>query len=169
MSFSANWSWREVPFVWVITPAEGLMALPLKTISFGYEKLAWLKTLNISARNCKFNFSVTVNFLNSDVSNVARPGPRNDPRATLPKVPGAGIRKALGSNHWSGLPKITGPLKFGFQFGTSDWLESPVPDGLEPTSGVKGKPPCQLKIPFHCQPPANWFINPLAPPAKRCP
>lgn len=40
ISFSANWSCREVPFVWVITPAEGLMSLPLKTISFGYEKLA---------------------------------------------------------------------------------------------------------------------------------
>ena len=35
----------------------------------------------------------------------------------------------------------TGPLKFGFQLGTSDWLESPVPEGLEPTRGVKGNPP----------------------------
>src|SRR5437870_13837296 len=99
MSFSANWSWREVPFVWVITPAEGLMALPLKTISFGYEKLAWLKTLNISARNCKFNFSVTVNFLNSDVWYVAMPGPRSDLRDTLLKVPVAGIRHPFGSVH----------------------------------------------------------------------
>ena len=122
-----------------------------------------------TSRRSSVNASVMVNFLNSDVSRLTRPGPRNDPRATLPKVPGVGIRKALGSNHWSGLPKITGPLKFGFQLGTSDWLESPVPEGLEPTKGVKGNPPCQLKISFHCQPPTKWFFNPLAPPANRCP
>ena len=33
--------------VWVTTLAEGLMAVPLKTISFGYEKLAWLKAFRV--------------------------------------------------------------------------------------------------------------------------
>src|SRR2546428_5665169 len=116
------------------------MAVPLKTISFGYEKLAWLKALNISARNCAVNFSVTVNFLNSDASNVARPGPRNDPRATLPKVPGVGIRKAFGSNQRSGLPKTTGPWKFGFKFCTSDRLASPVSAGFAPRQRRQGQP-----------------------------
>jgi hypothetical protein len=35
----SNWSCREVPFVCVMSPAEGLMSAPLNTISVGYEKL----------------------------------------------------------------------------------------------------------------------------------
>src|SRR5262249_61648807 len=31
-SFSANWSCRDVVAVWVITPAEGLLSMPEKTI-----------------------------------------------------------------------------------------------------------------------------------------
>jgi len=33
----------------------------------------------------------------------------------------AGARKALGLNHWLGLPRIAGPLKAGFANGRSDW------------------------------------------------
>src|SRR5262249_42529654 len=39
-SFSANWICREVPLVSVITPADGLIAVPEKTIWFGDAKLA---------------------------------------------------------------------------------------------------------------------------------
>src|SRR5579871_3350839 len=97
------------------------------------------------------------------------PGPRRDPRDTFPNVPARGILNALGSNHWSGVPKISGPWKSGFQFGTSDWLASPVPEIFDPTNGVNGNPPCAVKIPFHCQPESNWLAAPLAPLPNRCP
>jgi hypothetical protein len=62
------------------------------------------------------------------------------------------MEKALGSNHWSTFPKITGPLKPGFRFGTSGFWVSPVPELLEPTMGLKGKPFWAFRIPFDCQP-----------------
>src|SRR6266516_2393292 len=96
--------------------------------------------LKASARNCTLYFSLTLNFLNSEVSKLVSRGPTNVPRPIFPKVPAGGSPKALGSNHWSGLPKITGPLQEGFQLGTSGFWLSPVPELLEPTVGVKGKP-----------------------------
>ena len=74
----------------------------------------------------------------------------------------------IGSKYRSGVPKITGPLKFGFQLGTSELLASPVPVILEPASGVKGNPPAALRLPFHCQPPISLSRTPLPLP-KRCP
>jgi len=38
MSFSANWIWREVVAVPVMTPAEGLMLFPVKITAFGSAK-----------------------------------------------------------------------------------------------------------------------------------
>src|ERR1035437_129068 len=96
--------------------------------------------LKTSARNCKLHLSLMLIFLNSEVSNVIRPGPVKDPRDTFPKVPAVGSRNAWGLNHWFGVPRITGPLKAGFRFGTSGLLVSPVPEIFEPTAGVKGKP-----------------------------
>src|SRR5229473_7660271 len=96
--------------------------------------------LKASARNCKRHLSLMLTVLNSEVSKVVNPGPTTDPRATLPKVPLVGNRKALGSNHRSGFPTISGPLKAGFQLGTSGLSVSPVPEVLAPTCGVKGKP-----------------------------
>jgi len=37
MSFSANWIWREVVAVPLMTPAEELMVLPENTTAFGSE------------------------------------------------------------------------------------------------------------------------------------
>src|SRR5262249_29470253 len=104
-----------------------------------------------------------------DVSTLNRPGPRSEPRATFPKVPWVGNTKALGSKNRSGVPKITGPLKFGFQFGTSELLESPVPETLEPASGVKGNPPAIRVLAFDCQPPISLSTTPVAPLPKCCP
>src|SRR6266446_4395274 len=98
--------------------------------------------LKASARNCNLHLSVMLTVLNSDVSKLVRRGPVMDPRATFPKVPLVGIRKAFGSNHLSGRPTITGPLNAGFQLGTSGLSVSPVPEVFEPTCGVKGKPLC---------------------------
>src|SRR5215472_18374753 len=125
--------------------------------------------LKASARNCKLNRSLILNFLKNEVSTLAKPGPRIDPRDTSPNVPGIGSVKAFGSNQWSTLPKTALPLKFGFQLGTSVILVSPVPELLKPITGVSGKPPWAVMMPFHCQPPINWFFQPLASPAKRCP
>src|SRR5262245_55938584 len=125
--------------------------------------------LNASARNCTFNPSLTLILFNNDVSTLNRPGPRSDPRATFPKVPWVGSTNALGSNQRSGVPKITFPLKFGFQFGTSELLASPVPEVLEPVNGVNGNPPETRTLPFHCQPPISLSTTPVAPLAKRCP
>src|SRR4030088_3527538 len=96
--------------------------------------------LKASARNCKLYFSLKLNFLNSEVSKLVSPGPVNDPRATFPKVPAFGIRKARGSNHCSCFTNTTAPLKGGFKWGTSGFGVSLVPELLEPTRGVKGKP-----------------------------
>src|SRR5712691_7449370 len=97
--------------------------------------------LKASVRNCKLYFSLKLNFLNSEVSKLVSLGPVNNPRATFPKVPAGGSRKALESNHFSGFRNTTGPLKAGFKLGTSGFRVSPVPELLEPTRGVKGKPP----------------------------
>ena len=40
MTFNANWIWREVVAVCSITPADGLIPVPEKTIWFGDAKLA---------------------------------------------------------------------------------------------------------------------------------
>ena len=106
----------------------------------GLSKFGWLKALNISVRNWKRKRSVMLNLLTIDVSKFHSPGPLNEPRETLPKVPASGIRKARGSNHWPGFPRIRGPLKPGFRLGTSEKGTSPVPEAFEPTRGVKGKP-----------------------------
>src|SRR5437773_10937607 len=97
------------------------------------------------------------------------PGPRSDPRATFPKVPWVGRTKALGSKNRSGVPKITGPLKFGFQFGTSELLESPVPEVFEQASDVKGHPPASLTPVFHCEPLISLSTTLVAPLRKVCP
>ena len=114
--------------------------LPENATALGEAKSGLLKMLKAYARNCRFTRSVMLNLLTIDVSKFHSPGPVNEPRETLPKVPASGIRKARGSNHWPGFPRIRGPLKPGFRLGTSEKGTSPVPEAFEPTRGVKGKP-----------------------------
>src|SRR5690242_14105230 len=86
VSFNANWIWRENVAVLLMEPADELMlfveqtgpapaeqVLPEKIISFGYAKLAWLKRLKTSARNCRLSLSLMGIFLNSEVSKLAKP------------------------------------------------------------------------------------------------
>src|SRR5206468_7208428 len=75
--------------------------------------------------------------LKKEVSMLNRPGPRNVLRPTFPKVPAIGTLKARGSNQWSTVPKITGPLKSGFLSGTSTGFVSPVPELLKPITGER--------------------------------
>src|SRR5438093_10577514 len=103
-----------------MTPAEALGPVSEKTIGFGVSKLAWFKMLKNSARNCKFNPSRRATRLNNEVSTLNAPGPRSEPRDTLPKVPANGSRNALGSKYRpvflnSSTPRIGFPLKLGFQ------------------------------------------------------
>src|SRR2546425_13277062 len=103
--------------------------------------------------------------LNKDVSTLNRPGPRSELRPTLPKVPAVGIEKARASNQCSGVPRITGPLKFGFLSAMSvGCVPSPVPELVKPIRGVKGNPVGAVAIPFHYQPPVKRFTPPRARP-----
>ena len=78
--------------VLVMTPAEGLMLVPAKTPILGCPKLARLRILNASARNCKFNVSVMRILLNNEVSKSIRFGPRNwlRPHSHMFRPSGAG-------------------------------------------------------------------------------
>src|SRR5207253_10485818 len=152
-----------------MTPAEGLTLAPAKTPMVGCPKLARLRILKASARNCKFHLSLMRTFLNSEVSNSIRFGPKNWLRPAFPNVPAAGSRKALGLNHRLGVPRMTGPLKAGFRLGTSGLAVSPDPERFEPTVGVKGNPDCAVRMPFHCQPPMSLPTSPLAEPPQSLP
>src|SRR4051794_17134158 len=59
------------------------------TCAFGWPRFTWLKALNISARNCPLNRSEISNRLLNDASTLKKCGPKNELRATFPKVPGA--------------------------------------------------------------------------------
>jgi hypothetical protein len=85
-SFNPNWICRDVVEVDVITPAvgEGVAVAEVKTTAFGVPKLARLKILKNSARNCALTFSVIAVFLATDKSVVARPGPTRTFRPVLP-------------------------------------------------------------------------------------
>src|SRR2546427_13175040 len=134
----------------------------------GCPKLARLRILKASARNCKFHLSLMRIVLNSEVSNSVRFGPRNWLRPAFPNVPATGSRKALGLNHWLRVPRMTGPLKAGFRLGTSGLAVSPDPERFEPTFVVKGKPDCVVRKPLHCEPPINRITSPQEPLSNRC-
>ena len=98
----------------VITPAVGestcaVVGLAgvgpvLKTTALGVVKLAWLRTLKYSARNCVRKRSRIRKFFDTEKSAFANPGPIMESRPALPKVPGAGAMKAAGLNHWFTVP-----------------------------------------------------------------
>src|SRR3989442_6100480 len=101
--------------------------------------------LNASARNCKFNCSLMRILLKNDVSITVRGGPVNEPRDTFPKGPESGNEKAPGSKYRPvffnpSTPRITFPLKLGFQFRTSGLFVSPVPATFSPNWCLKGNP-----------------------------
>src|SRR5262245_39172760 len=178
-SRSANWIWRSRFAVSVMAPADPayFVGSEVSNTTFpaiGLLKFAWFRMLKASALNCKFNLSFRGIRLNNDMSRFQNPGPVNLPRDTLPKVPVAGNRKALGSKYRPvflnpSTPRITFPLKAGFTRGTSGIRESPFPDWLTPTTGVMGKPLWALKMPFHCQLPISLSTNPVAPLPKARP
>ena len=92
-------------------PADELIAVPEKGVAMGGPKFVWLKALKASARNCSLNLSDIEVVLNNDKSTVLDPGATSASRPTFPNVPTGGRIKAFGSNHFVGLPRITGPVK----------------------------------------------------------
>src|ERR1700747_2749402 len=65
----------------VITPA-----WPLKTLLFGFCRLARLKALKTSHRNMRLKRSVMWKFLSKPQSAVNKPGPRSELREAFPKL-----------------------------------------------------------------------------------
>jgi len=56
-----------------MSPADGLIRPPEKTIGLGVPRFVWLKALKISVRNCMFTFSVIAVLFTSERSTLARP------------------------------------------------------------------------------------------------
>src|SRR5438094_5111054 len=62
----------------------------------GCPRFAWFRTLKNSARNVRFEFSFTLNRLNTAKSIFTILGPMMVPRPTLPRKPGTGLRNPRG-------------------------------------------------------------------------
>src|SRR5436853_319849 len=92
--------------------------------------------------------------LNRDMSQFTRPGPNRILRPALPYVYGAGVVKALGSNHFcSVLGYVTCPA-------TSGRLPVPVLVVDVWSTGENGSPLCIVRMPLVCHPPRIQFTGP---------
>src|SRR5262244_3450828 len=138
-----------------MSPADGLILPPEKTIGLGVPRFVWLNALKISVRNCMFTFSDIGKLFTSERSTLERPGPRNTPRPKLPQVPTVGRTNAFGSNHCVCIPSTIGPEKDRFTDGRSGFRRFPSADWFEPICGVNGKPLSSVVIPLNCHPPAT--------------
>src|ERR1700716_1479316 len=98
---------------------------PLATLRTGLPKFGWLNTSNISLRNWRLNFSVSLVFFVTEKSVLRNPGPLI---ASRPRVPGWQVgsvaggtgatqgetKTALFANHCAGSPVVcTVPFRSG--------------------------------------------------------
>src|SRR5437870_4231009 len=143
MNLKANWISRESPTVLKICPTpdgkvkqlavvlvpatQGSLALglvmKLNTCSPssalpGTSKLARLKRLNISVRNCKLRFSSIRKFFTIERSTALKLGPVRMFLPDVPRKPGTGGAKAAGLNQRLGVEppggiRLTPASKFG--------------------------------------------------------
>ena len=67
-----------------MAPAVGETPDGVKTIRFGVLKLVWFRMLKNSARNCRFNRSLTLVSLMAEKSQSKRPGPVSVSRPKFP-------------------------------------------------------------------------------------
>ena len=97
----------------MITPAVGARTADadVKTTVFGVPKLARLRMLKNSARNCSLTLSEMAVFFNTDASSSARPGPISVFLPTFPYEPVGGTANAFGLKYWLGVPGIEVPVK----------------------------------------------------------
>src|SRR4051794_8082176 len=102
------------------------------------------------------------------VLRVKSPGPISVLRATLPLVPAAGNRNAVGSNHCVTDPAIGLSDAPGFRFGRSGLSELPSFDRLVPSCTVKGNPEYAVRMPLASHPRPNHAAGPVsASPGRR--
>jgi len=150
-----------------MAPAEGLNAVPEKTLTLpGKLKFARLNTLKASARNSNPTLFPRDVVLNTDTSTSPKFGPTSALFPTFPNVPTASRLKALGLNHWFGVPSMTGPVKAAFQFGRSGFPVFPSQDRLLPVRGPNGKPLSTVTIELTCHPVSTLSQTPVTPPKK---
>src|SRR6516165_2542273 len=115
-----------------MAPAVPETPVGVKVMRLGVLKLARLRMLKISARNCRLRRSCSVVFLMAEKSQVARPGPTRLSRVALPQNPlfAGGCRKKAGLYHCVGVPMIGLPVKLGLANGRTGLRVSPLFDGL---------------------------------------
>src|SRR6516165_4263423 len=115
-----------------MAPAVPETPVGVKVTRLGVLKLARLRMLKNSARNCRLRRSCSVVFLMAEKSQVARPGPTRLLREASPQKPllGGGCWKNAGLNHCAGVPMMALPLKFGLTNGRTGLRVSPLLEGL---------------------------------------
>src|SRR5438046_297824 len=135
-------------------------------------KLVWLKTLNISPRNCNLTGSLKRIFLNSEKSTRFVGGPLMPPRGALPGVltrPKLAVR--AGFNWKQDVLKyccrVCGALAFGSQsmLGLLPAINAgllPRPAASKPVVvAVKGRPVWKVARPETCHPTRNHSSAPF--------
>ena len=157
VNLSAAWIWRAVLEVDVIVPAP-----PELITAAGTWNCGWLNMLKNSTRNNRADPSVIGKCFSSEESTLTSLGPRSVFRPTFPQLYGVGEVNAAGLNHWVVPPRITGPVKPGFQFGRTGFRESPSLDGLKLNCGVKGNPDWIVTMLFKVHPPMMPFSQAFA-------
>src|SRR5712692_5927458 len=126
--------------------------------------LPWLKVLNVSQRNCTDARSRIGMFLNSEIFQLAYPGPRTVPRPAFPgrTMPCATGEKQFVSNHLPLKPRSCGAVALGSHIMSGRELAKLDPRNPRPAGStfevvtVKGKPVAKLEIPENCQPLATY-------------
>src|ERR1017187_8019730 len=150
MYFSANCIWRSSLDFPVTLPKE-----PFVGSVTGLLQLGWFKISNSSKRNCSICFSKVGKFLRRLISQAQKPGPRSELRGCLPKVPGAGMVNAEGSNQLADeVNEVTGvdgsPVRF------QNWF--PLPG---PTPAISALVRTDRGIPDW-----NWFTPEISQPPR---
>src|SRR5581483_10202964 len=98
-----NWISRPGVIAIVMLPNCGVF-----TKRLGVPRLVWFRALKNSPRSCRLAFSVRRKPRETARSSVCMPGPYTEFLPTLPNVKAAGVAKAAGLNHFSGV-RVPGP------------------------------------------------------------
>src|SRR6185369_580009 len=127
-------------------------------------KIGELDRLNVSARNCRLNASVSLKFLKIDAFCWKYPGPRRIFTPALPIVPVVCALKAVMSNHSArvGLARFPEAIRLGRSFTPV----TPVLATAELFWTLNTRPDDATRIAFICQPPNACLTKPLADFAK---
>src|SRR5215469_17508930 len=116
----------------------------------------WFQRLKNSARNWRSVpcFSPMRKFLNREMFQLSRPGPRTPLWGSFPQVPGAGAEKTEVSNHF---PTVCGSAILPLMFGRLAVLETMFATFGTANPMFRGAPDIAVMIPDSCQPPRIIF------------